>query len=119
MQVNNPFFTIGTVMTAASPALPLPPAAQISTAVAAMNAACFGPGADMQRCALLSQSVGRLRGMAQCQGGSGGGGADAASAAALAAVSGRTSTKISGPTVMAALAALGSTPSTAGLARIC
>jgi hypothetical protein len=117
MQVNNPFFTVGTVMSAASPALPLPPAAQMSTAVAAMNAACFGPSANMQRCALLSQSVGRLRGLAQCQTGAGGG-STAAAASALAAV-GPASSKLSGHTVVAALAALGSSPAPAGLARLC
>jgi hypothetical protein len=117
MNIRNPFFTVGTFLAPASGEAPVTPG-EVSTAVAAMNAACFGPNANMAQCAILSESLGLIHGNMACGvGGDAAAAAAAASAAGLAATAPRSS--LSGPTVMAALAALGSQPGVTGLARLC
>lgn len=115
MRVSNPFFTIGTVVNSVSNT-PVT-AGELVTAVDAMNAACYGPEANMARCAILSESLGRIQGTMAARTSSSAAATRSDAATGLAAV--MPGSSLSGPTVMAALTALGSQPGDTGLARLC
>ena len=111
----NPLFYVGTFVSDQAAGLQPINTRDIGTVVAAMNAACYGPGKFQPgRCAALSQMVGRIRAQNQYLLGQPPS-ADIANATTAATpesiLAARQTQKTSAhATVYSALAALGSTP---------
>lgn len=62
----NPLFYAGTFVSNNAAGLVPPSRASMATLVDSMQAACFGPTFQADRCAILSQQVGRLRTQDAC-----------------------------------------------------
>lgn len=110
MQPRSAFFYTGAVMD--SPTNYTRPA-ELGSAVAAMQRACYGPQASGVACQVLSESVGRLSAQNSVLASS----VAAASRATSLAATQKLPSQPNAATVAAALAALGQQPST--LARVC
>lgn len=128
MNAQNPLFYTGTFVSTNAAGLMPPTRQNMATLVGAMQSACYGSTFQPDRCAMLSQMVGRLRtedACAQAQFRAAGAqavmdvrGLDQPAVATLAAATPPVVLESNPPTVAAALAALGSQSGT-GLSVLC
>lgn len=118
MNPRNPYFYVATFAPG-----PLPAGGDLNTLVTSMNDACYGPMFQPDRCAVLSQMVGRVRQQDACAKSPVTAGSSlAVSGAAMAApkpVATETLTNPSASTVAAALRTVGSQPKSGGGLALC